>query len=146
MFWDQTVSREPQDMRSHERRVERFITMTGADVIDVRQRYVRDDPDYVMDFHVLGQAHPEKVQMRTKGTHILEIDNDMMEEIVNAVEQLNDAEKSARLAHHKLNEIDEDNRDFHEFMAQNPELREQYRELMTMCKLAGLRKIPSKLT
>lgn len=145
MFWDQQMSYEPQDRRSDERMIETFINIMRAKVVGRGRRAIHDDPDYITSYETMSSPLRHEVMIRSTDTHTLEIDNDRMTQVVEAIERLDKAERDARSAQALIEEINDENNDFHTFMAQNPELREQYRELMTMCKLAGLRKIPSKL-
>lgn len=143
MFWDQQMGYEPQDRRSNERKCEAFVRMADARVV---RRGQRPDRQEMVDFHIISGPMRAEKMISTVDTYTLEIDAYRMEEIINAVEELDDAQRKFRAAQQALEEINEENNEFHTFMAGHPELREQYRELMTMCKLAGLRKIPSKLT
>ena len=120
-----------------------FYNITKAKKIDQTRRVVPTQHEYMNPYKTdYRSVYESDISERTVDCHVIEIDEEMMCQVVKAIEETDRLRQSNADAVSKLNKHNATMNEFHTFMAQHPDLREQYTELMTMCKLVGLRNIP----
>jgi hypothetical protein len=112
--------------------IDEFIHMLDANLVNVRQRYIKEHTaSYGYNDHRLESTAP-----RREYIHVLEIPSLNIEQFMNELSSMIEKDDHQR---EELEKTKRNQQAFVKFMEQNSQLRQQYEELMTMCKLAGLK-------
>lgn len=116
-----------------------FIHLTKGKIVDYRRRRKYD---YVHAYPTLS-SDSDYTEYKTREsdfitTCMIEVDSDQIDRIMCRIEDHNILRRKHTSTMAIVQDMNIKVSQFNTFMKKNPQLHEQYKELMAMCKLAGL--------
>lgn len=120
--------------------IRKFEKQTGATIIGSKlERRFKSSPVPTTVYSV----DPSKLVHSIYDTYetelfTVEIESTNIKELVYRLDQIGDLKADRDRLAQKMHEFVMKERNLHDFFRDHPDLREKYREVMTLCKLAGL--------
>lgn len=124
---------------SGNRLVDDFCNSLDVKYIEHKEYYIRDEvmePMWVDTKSPISASH--SVPNRSEVRCTVEINEESMHNVLSTIKSVQELTEERSWHNQQITRFENKEREFKTFLARNPGIKDQYDELMVLCKLAGL--------